>query len=224
MLETKPIVRGPREEFRGQKCITRREKCIFIGIELLMFVCALAAMPRHTPSPGRQLGSYLHDTKLSWSLDHYNARRGRAELEARLALDLVNLISAQVRVQVPPSRRALLRVQVRGLEGQLQSAPGRQSRKQRGRPRLRRLGRRSRPEGARRDGDGRPRGPRVLDATRVDHAPSKHPAVDIPLRAVVLVPRSGLPTLVKNPLVIRCLAASKTLARAQPGDTKFNLS
>ena len=53
-----------------------------------MFVCALAAMPRHTPSPGRQLGSYLHDTKLSWSLDHYNARRGRAELEARLALDL----------------------------------------------------------------------------------------------------------------------------------------
>ena len=45
-------------------------------------------MPRHTPSPGRQLGSYLHDTKLSWSLDHYNARRGRAELEARLALDL----------------------------------------------------------------------------------------------------------------------------------------
>ena len=30
MLETKPIVRGPREEFRGQKCIARREKCIFI--------------------------------------------------------------------------------------------------------------------------------------------------------------------------------------------------
>ena len=24
-------------------------------------------------------------------------------------------------------------------------------------------------------------GPRVLDATRVDHSPSKHPAVDIPL-------------------------------------------
>ena len=45
-------------------------------------------MPRHTPSPGRQLGSYLHDTKFPWSLDHYNARRGRAELEARLALDL----------------------------------------------------------------------------------------------------------------------------------------
>ena len=88
MLETNQVVRGPREEFRGQKCIARREKCIFIGIELLMFVCALAAMPRHTPSPGRQLGSYLHDTKLSWSLDHYNARRGRAELEARLALDL----------------------------------------------------------------------------------------------------------------------------------------
>ena len=40
---------------------------------------------------------------------------------------------------------------------------------------------------------GGPRGRRVLDATRVDHAPSKHPAVDIPLRAVVLVPRSGLP-------------------------------
>ena len=86
MLETNQVVRGPREEFRGQKCIARREKCIFIGIELLMFVCALAAMPRHTPSPGRQLGSYLHDTKLSWSLDSYNARRGRAELEARLAL------------------------------------------------------------------------------------------------------------------------------------------
>ena len=35
-----------------------------------------------------------------------------------------------------------------------------------GRLGLGRLGRRSRPEGARRGGDGRPRGPRVLDATR----------------------------------------------------------
>ena len=30
---------------------------------------ALAATPRHTPSPKRQLGSYLHDTKFPWSLD-----------------------------------------------------------------------------------------------------------------------------------------------------------
>ena len=101
MLETNQVVRGPREEFRGQKCIARREKCIFIGIELLMFVCALAAMPRHTPSPGRQLGSYLHDTKLSWSLDHYNARRGRAELEARLARPN----AAQLARESPRARR-----------------------------------------------------------------------------------------------------------------------
>ena len=79
---------GRVKSFSVHYCIARREICIFVVTQLLMFVCALAAMPRHTPSPGRQLGSYLHDTKLSWSLDHYNARRGRAELEARLALDL----------------------------------------------------------------------------------------------------------------------------------------
>ena len=49
---------------------------------------------------------------------------------------------------------------------QLPRAPGRQGREQGGRFGLGRLGRRSRPEGARRGGDGRPRGPRVLDATR----------------------------------------------------------
>ena len=90
------------------------------------------------------------------------------------------LISTQVRVQVQSSRRALLRVQVRGLARQLPRAPGRQGREQRRRPRLRRFGRRSRPEGARLGG-GRPRGSRVLDATRVDHAPSKPAAVDISL-------------------------------------------
>ena len=43
------------------------------------------------------------------------------------------------------------------------------------------------------------RGPRVLDATRVDHAPSKPAAVDTPSAcAVVLVLRSGLPTLVNK--------------------------
>ena len=97
-------------------------------------------------------------------------RRGARSPSARtpptIGRTAVNLISAQVRVQVPPSRRALLRVQVRGLEGQLQSAPGRQGRERPGRLGLGRLGRRSRPEGARRGGDGRPRGPRVLDATR----------------------------------------------------------
>ena len=75
------------------------------------------------------------------------------------------LISTQVRVQVQSSRRALLRVQVRGLARQLPRAPGRQGREQGGRLGLGRLGRRSRPKGARRGGDGRPRGPRVLDAS-----------------------------------------------------------
>ena len=207
---------GRVKSFSVHYCIARREICIFVVTQLLMFVCALAAMPRHTPSPGRQLGSYLHDTKLSWSLDHYNARRGRAELEARLALDLrrerwprslrESLLALAGKNMAFSKIAALLALAVganaadddHGLEGQLPRAPGRQGREQRRRPRLRRHGRRSRPEGARRGGGGGPRGRRVLDATRVDHAPSKHPAVDIPLRAVVLVPRSGLPTLVKN--------------------------
>ena len=98
-------------------------------------------------------------------------------------------------------------LEVRGLERV--GSPGRQGREQRRRPRLRRSA----------DG-GRPRGPRVLDATRVDHAPSKHPAVD-PRRAVVLDFGADSLQPSKKSLVIRCLAACKTLAIQLPEDKNF---